>query len=763
MDIIQKALKNLGRSLETPDPYAPVPIQEYFRLMCQDPYSVIRNIFQVFHDMIRHHLGEGVDEYPGDPESIHFVHYDTSKLFEEELDHPFFADRLFTNRLLNLAENMRRGAQQNKIYMFEGPPGCGKSTFLNNLLLKFEAYANSEAGRRYEVVWRLDRLALGGIQEKDIYPLFERHFQQLEPVQSTYPAPLKDLVSPLLVDSHIEIPCPSHDHPLLMIPKGLRRAFLDDLFHNNEFKWKLFTDKEYEWVFRENPCTICTALYHALQERFKSADKVFDMLYARIFRINRRLGEGVSVFNPGDRPLHDPVISNPMLQSRVDGMFRDSNQVKVVHSRYARINNGIYALMDIKNHNVDRLIELHNIISEGVHKVEDIEENVNALFIALLNPEDKQPIEKIRSFSDRIQGIQIPYVLDLNTEVKIYRSIFGRHIEHSFLPRVLHNFARIIISTRLAARSEAMQEWIGDSRKYMLYCDERLHLLKMEIYTGHIPVWLDDEDRKRFTADRRRRIIAESEQDGQKGLSGRDAIKIFSEFYSAFAREDRLITMANLTHFFTKIRRDLTDAIPAGFLESLVHLYDYTVLQEVKECLYDYNEQQIARDIQNYLFAINFEPKLEVLCKYTGDRLEITEELMRGYENRILGADITEKHRLQFRQDTQRSYTARALTQEMMIEGKPLTGTTLFREIQDRYIHNLKERVLEPFLQNENFRNAIRDYESEGFKTYDRRIQEDVSFLMNNLGTRRHYTQQGAREVCIYVIDRDLAKAFSQR
>ncbi len=48
--------------------------------------------------------------------------------------------------------------------------------------------------------------------------------------------------------------------------------------------------------------------------------------------------------------------------------------MKYLFSRYANTNNGIYALMDIKAHNKERFANLHGIISEGVHKVEEIEE-----------------------------------------------------------------------------------------------------------------------------------------------------------------------------------------------------------------------------------------------------------------------------------------------------------------------------------------------------------------------------------------------------
>ena len=41
----------------------------------------------------------------------------------------------------------------------------------------------------------------------------------------------------------VEVPCPSHDNPMLMIPKEHRRTFFDDLFDNDEFKWNLFTEQ----------------------------------------------------------------------------------------------------------------------------------------------------------------------------------------------------------------------------------------------------------------------------------------------------------------------------------------------------------------------------------------------------------------------------------------------------------------------------------------------------------------------------------------
>jgi len=760
MKKIDQALNNIDRSLQRQKKPQTLPFEEYLVLLSRDPARLLRNVFQVFSDLIQSHIRELEDEYEGDPESIHYIAYDCSPLFVEETDRPFFADRLFANRLVALANTLQRSAQQNKIYIFEGPHGSGKSTFLNNLLRKFEQYANSPEGMRFEAVWRLDREILGRFDERETSLLLNRLSQMLDKTAS-----LQNDIIQAQQRNHesthiVEVPCPSHDSPILVVPKELRRSFIDDLFANTKHKYEIFTEKEYEWVFRDQACTICSSLYEALLDRLGSPAEVLRMLHARPYRFNRRLGEGISVFNPGDAPAKEAIQTNPILQSRIDDLLRDSNRVRYIFSRFARTNNGIYALMDIKSHNRDRFTELHNIISEGVHKVEDIEENVNSMFIALLNPEDRDNIENFASFTDRTEAIKIPYILDLKTEVEIYRHHFGRHIEDAFLPRVLHNFARVIIATRLNPTSKAMLDWIEDPKKYRLYCDENLLLLKMEIFTGHIPEWLTNEDRKRLTARRRRQIIAESEAEGFKGCSGRDSIRIFNDLFSSLSRKDQLIDMTTVVRFFTKTHPELKEQLPEGFLDSLVRMYDYTVLQEVRESLYYYNEEQIRNDLLNYLFALNFDPGSRVVNRFNNQRIDVSDDFFVTIENRLLGAGIDDEQRLAFRLETQKEYTARALTQEVMVEGRDLSETELYRRLYERYVARLKEKALDPFLENENFRRAIKDFEGPDFHTYDRRIREDVTYLISNLCDKHQYSKKGAREVCIYVIDNDLAHKF---
>ncbi|MBF0200949.1 MAG: serine protein kinase PrkA [Desulfamplus sp.] len=758
----QRAVELLNGEIGEYERLKPITFNSYLDLVESRPADMLRNVFQVFHDMMQAHVDVFKESLLDDGDELNLIDYDCTRLFVEGSESPYFADRLFANRLMKNMESLRHGTQQNRIYIFHGPHGCGKSTFLNNLLKKFEEYANTEAGMRYEVVWRLDIEQLGGHGRAETVTAIERLVDLIEkkPEGKTEDEVTEQCIGTGFNTSHIEIPCISHDNPLMIVPRSQRRRVLDRLIKNDEFKWRLFTEKQYDWVFNAECCTICESIYQSLLERLGEPARVFDMLYARPYYFNRRLGSGISVFNPGDRPVKQNVITNQMIQNRINNLFRDSNLIHYIYSRFAKTNNGIYALMDIKSHNVERMVELHNIISEAVHKVEDIEESVNSLFLALMNPEDKKNIKDFPSFSDRIQYINIPYVLDVNTEVMIYNNIFGKHIDDNFLPMVMENFARIIISSRLKSQSDTLLEWIRNAAKYRRYCDDNLMLLKMEIYSGNLPEWIDGDDRKALTSKMWRRILAESETEGNHGFSGRDSIRIFDQFYSRYAREDRLINMPALCSFFRNIVNEMPKMIPDGFLESLLRMYDYNVLQQVKESLYYYNEDQIAKDIKNYISAVNFEVDSTGRCIFTGDLLQVTNEFLESIENRLFADTIAPGKRQEIRNDVLKEYTTNALTREIMIEGKDITVTRLFESLHERYVYNLKKRVLEPFLGNENFSRAIKDFDTSEFKSYDKRIKSDVEFLINNMVNKFGYTHQGAKEVCIYVIDSNLAGKF---
>jgi predicted Ser/Thr protein kinase len=555
----------------------------------------------------------------------------------------------------------------------------------------------------------------------------------------------------------LEIACPSNDHPILQIPKAYRKKFLDELITDKKFKRQLFESKEYRWVLKENPCSICSSLYNRLLDVLCDPLEVYSMLYAKKSGIDRQFGKGVSVFNPGDELFKRP-ITDTTLQNLINGLLK-TDDVRYVYSHLANTNNGVYALMDIKENNIQRLTDLHGIISDGVHKVELVEERIRSLFVGLVNPEDKNHYENIKSFQDRITHINIPYVLDYETEVAIYKNKFGADIEKRFLPRVLENFAKIIISSRLQSDSPTLNEWIQDAEKYEKYLDEDQLLLKMELYKGIIPEWLTEEDVRNFTRDVRKSLIAESEAEGILGFSGRQSLSIFNMLMDKFADEKKLITMEMLKEFFDANEK-LSREIPPQFIDSLEDMYNYDVLQEVKESIYYFSEKQITRDILNYLFAINFEIGAIERNENTGDTIEISEDYFKNFEALYLGTVSSIFERQAFRKTIHNEYITYTLAQEIQLEKKDIRKTRQFQALFEKYTRNLKENALMNYSDNEHFRRAIQDFGGVSFKNYEEPLRKAVTRMINTLVTKFEYTSVGAQQVSLYVIDNKLDKHY---
>ena len=109
---LENALRTLKQFKEDRNQQTELSFTEFLQEVVERPERNIRNVAQVYADMVHHYVSAGEDEYPGDPESINFLHYDCSGLFVEGSDRPFFADRLFANRLIRHVESLSVGDQR---------------------------------------------------------------------------------------------------------------------------------------------------------------------------------------------------------------------------------------------------------------------------------------------------------------------------------------------------------------------------------------------------------------------------------------------------------------------------------------------------------------------------------------------------------------------------------------------------------------------------------------------------------------------------
>jgi predicted Ser/Thr protein kinase len=730
---------------------SPIPFYEFIELVAKEPKFYLRDVFQLFYDMVFYYVNKTPSYRINTNLPQLSQQYDLNNLLVKDCDNPFFADRIFADRFIDLVNSLKRRTSQNHLILFEGPPGSGKSTFLNNLAQKVEEYAQLPEGALYKTYWRINVETFRA--EGSPYSVFNG--EERDQLQEHLKIPNEELKT----RKSIDFSCPRHDHPILQIPKSIRQTILDELIPDKKFKEKLFNDAEYEWVLRDVPCNICQSLYSVMLNRLKDPNKIFNMIFARKAVFKRLFGVGISVFNPSD-PIAEEPFTNEFIEDALRYILRTDN-IDFTYSDLSFTNNGIYALMDIKENNRERLFRLHGIISDGIHKVGLVEERIKSLFLGLVNPEDKIHFEGVKSFQDRIIYVRIPYVLDYKTEVEIYRDKFGDRIENRFLPGVIQNFAKIIIASRVNKNSPAIKQWIPQPGKYQKFLDQNLLLLKICLYAGDLPEWLDEDDLKKLDSRLLAQILQESSDEGYQGISGRHSIQLLGEFLEQLPDDGKQITMNQIVNFFNQYDFKGAKEIPDDFIPILSNNYDYKVVQEVKESLYDFNQEEIENRISNYLYAISFDIGETVKSPYTNDEIEVSEDYFKSFEVVMLGANSSTVERKKFRREMSQTYVNTTLAQEIQVENRALKDTTQFKKLYSRYVKYLKESAIEPYSGNQNFRRALLDFKTPAFANYDDRTKRDIRFLINNLKSKFGYSTDGAIEIANYVLENRLENKFS--
>ena len=185
--------------------------------------------------------------------------------------------------------------------------------------------------------------------------------------------------------------------------------------------------------------------------------------------------------------------------------------------------------------------------------------------------------------------------------------------------------------------------------------------------------------------------------------------------------------------------------------------YNYLVLGEVKESLYFYNEEQISKDVLHYIWAVNYDLGSKVGCAWTNQEVEVTIELLKAAGSCFVGKEMNDPHALNFARDTQKKYV-KVVAQE---GSKDIRETGLYKELLSSYTRNLKEKALEPFIKKSNFIEAVKCFRTKEFETFDTRVKEHVTHMINGLVGKFGYTEQGAKEICLYVIGQKLVEKFS--
>ena len=126
----------------------------------------------------------------------------------------------------------------------------------------------------------------------------------------------------------------------------------------------------------------------------------------------------------------------------------------------------------------------------------------------------------------------------------------------------------------------------------------------------------------------------------------------------------------------------------------------------------------------------------------------------------FLGTLSTSIERQTFRKDIHNEYVTYTLSYEIKLLKKEIKETKLYNTLFEKYTRNLKENALTAYSQNDNFRRALKDFNTSGYNSYDNQTKNTINRLVNNLKSKFGYTPEGARQMSLYVIDRKLDKKY---
>lgn len=181
-------------------------------------------------------------------------------------------------------------------------------------------------------------------------------------------------------------------------------------------------------------------------------------------------------------------------------------------------------------------------------------------------------------------------------------------------------------------------------------------------------------------------------------------------------------------------------------------------MQEIKESLFHQNEERISKDIQNYLFASNYDLGEKLICPYTKETIEVSEQSFTSIEQYLMPHNASSRAKKKFREEVAAKF---GVNLQQMQDDNDISKTEIYRELYDSYVNNLREHIFQPFLQYNAFENAIKEYGTSKFEVYDNRTKEEVNFLIKNLIDKFNYSKEGAKHVCLYIIRNKIAENFT--
>ncbi len=638
---------------------------DYLDIVVRDPRP-LRSAFQRLYDMI---LSFGTTEYTWQRQKL--IHY---HFFDDPVgngDDALFGLDPYLMSLVNIFKSAaRRYGTERRIILLHGPVGSAKSTIVRLLKRGLEHYTRQPDGAVYSFSW--------------------------------------------ILDDGSSVPCPLNEEPLKLLPENVRTAFLNAV---NEGK------KEDEQVWVEGDlCPLCRFYFRRfVREADGNWERVVtDRIRIRRVVFNEKDRVGIGTFQPKDEKNQDSTELTGDIDYRLIAIYGSDSDPRAFRfdGEFCIANRGLIEFIEMLKLDVAFLYDLLGASQEHVIKPKKFAQtDIDEVIIAHTNEPEYRKLQRneyMEALRDRTIKVDIPYVLRVSDEVKIYSKFFnsqrvkGKHIA----PHTLEVAAMWAVLTRLE-----------DPKKFQVSL-----LQKMKLYDGRaLPG---------FTEDHVLELREEAPREGMLGISPR---YVMDKISNALVSEETpncinpfvaLKEMDEGLDHYSLISSEEQRRRCRDLLALVRQEYDEIIKNEVRRAI-TADEEALKRVFQNYIENVKAYVRGEkVRNRLTGEPEEPDERLMRSIEEKI---DIPLSRKDDFRREIM-NYIA-----SLALEGK-----TFDYKSNERLLRALELKLFEDQKDSIRLGALITG-------AMDRETQEKVDVIKTRLIRDYGYCDTCATDILTYV------------
>jgi len=642
-----------------------------------------------------------------------------------------------TDAIYRIIRNFATDGRATKLILMHGPNGSAKTTIADLLIKGLETYSETGEGRLYRFAWVFPRateeqgtFGFGGARSDE--PLETYAYLDPSDITATVPSDMKS-------------------NPFYLVPRDQRAELLREMCGG-------LPDFPHSHILNGDLGTKSRAVYEALLTAYQG-DWVKVMRHVRVERlsISQRYRRGAVTIEPqgtvdaeARQVTMDMNLSNlpPALQNlrlfEVGGDLVDANR-------------GLVEFSDFLKRPLELNKYLLTTVEKGTVRMPGALAYLDTVMIGSANEKQLDSFKtdpNFTSFKARMELVTVPYLLEYEKEVEIYRDQMDSIARRMPLgPHAARCAALWAVLTRL---------WRPDPAHY----DEPLRsaipkltpLAKAVLYQGRDPAELEDlsaEEVKLFRANLDE--IAGEWRDGvvfegRFGASPREMKTILLD--ASYRTRTACFTPIAVLAELRKLVRDksLYDFLklepkgqyndPARFVDDVDRACRRVVLRELKDSMALVEEQEYDRRFVEYFRHVTaYVRRTRVSDPVTGEEKPPSEEVMAGVEKLLdTGDDID-----LFRQNLMGKIAAFSLNHP----GQPVNYRQLFPDILRALKRDFYAGQQESISQVEDDLLLI---DSAAWEHVSPDRKELVETTLANMESRYGYTRECALEMIWYAL-----------